>query len=213
MDVKRKNKFTINGIKLIPDQWKKFYFSCLDPVIDLFGRLKLNPNFLTILGFGVSCVAAFFVVRGQLLLGGLLILFAGLFDSIDGKLARASNKVTHFGALFDSTIDRYSEVIFFIAIAYNFITNGWYWSSLAVAIGLTGSLMVSYVRARAEGLGFQCTIGLLQRPERIILLGFGALVGSLIHIYIFIFIIWLIAILSNMTAIQRMVHIWNQDKP
>jgi CDP-diacylglycerol--glycerol-3-phosphate 3-phosphatidyltransferase len=158
--------------------------------------------------FLLSCGASFAVASGSLRLAASLILLSGVCDVVDGKLARQSGKASKFGALYDSTLDRYSEVIFFFGMAFYFIKNAWYLTSVAVAVSLGGSLMVSYVRARAEGLGFDCRVGLLQRPERVLLLGLGAL----IHLYAFVGVIWIIAILSNVTAIQRIVHVWQEDQ-
>jgi len=192
----------------IPDWLKKGYLNLLNPIIQMAIRFDLNPNTFTIIGFILSCIAAGFMALGHIRMAAGMILLAGIFDTIDGKLARASNKVTRFGALFDSTLDRYSEVIFFFGMAFYFIGEKWYWTSVAVAIGLGGSLMVSYVRARAEGLGFKCSVGIMQRAERLILLAFG----GLIHLYGLATAIWIIAVMSNFTAIQRIVHVRKEDR-
>jgi CDP-diacylglycerol--glycerol-3-phosphate 3-phosphatidyltransferase len=194
-------------IKPIPNKWKEIYFSILNPLIKILMKLNFNPNTFTTIGILTSCIAAYFALAGLFRYAGILILLAGVFDTIDGQLARASNKVTRFGALFDSTMDRYSEVMYFFGMAFYFIKNGWYLTSVAIAIGLGGSLMVSYVRARAEGLGFECNVGFLQRPERFLLLG----IGGIIHKYILVGAIWIIAVMSNVTAIHRIVHVWHQD--
>lgn len=192
----------------IPDWLKNGYLNLLNPLIQLAIKFDLNPNTFTIIGFILSCVAAYFVATGHLRIAACIILLAGLFDTIDGKLARASNKVTRFGALFDSTLDRYSEVIFFFGMAFYFIGQEWYLTSVAIAIGLGGSLMVSYVRARAEGLGFQCNVGIMQRAERLLLLA----LGGLIHLYALATAIWIIAVMSNFTAIQRIIHVRKEDR-
>ncbi len=194
--------------ELIPHHLKDFFLSKLDPIVGFFTKLNINPNTFTTIGFLISCIAAFFMASGHLRTAACLILLSGLCDTIDGKLARFSGKVTKFGALYDSTLDRYSEVIFFFGLAYYFIKNGWYRTSIILAIGLGGSLMVSYVRARAESLGFNCKVGLLQRAERLLLLG----VGALIHLYALVVAIWIIGIMSNITAIQRIIHVWKQDQ-
>ncbi len=194
--------------EFISHQLKDSFLTALDPIVDLFAKLNINPNTFTTIGFLISCIAALFMATGYMRVAACLILLSGLCDTLDGKLARSSGKVTKFGALYDSTLDRYSEVIFFFGLAFYFIKNEWYLTSIILAIGLGGSLMVSYVRARAESLGFHCKVGLLQRAERILLLGAGAL----IHLYALVVAIWIIGFMSNVTAIQRIVHVWKQDQ-
>jgi CDP-diacylglycerol---glycerol-3-phosphate 3-phosphatidyltransferase len=192
----------------IPDAWKTGYAKIIDPVIQLLTRWNMHPNTFTTLGFIVSCFSTYFMAVGLFRIAALLVLLAGLFDTIDGKLARDSGKVSRFGALFDSTLDRYSEVILFFGMAYFFIEHDLYLSSIAVAVALGGSLMVSYIRARAEGLGFECKVGILQRPERLLLIS----LGGLIHIKALIVVIWIIAVLSNITAVIRLLHVWREDQ-
>jgi CDP-diacylglycerol--glycerol-3-phosphate 3-phosphatidyltransferase len=194
--------------EFIPKRLKDSFLATLDPIIGVLIKLNINPNTFTTIGFLISCIAAIVMAAGYLRIAACFILLSGLFDTIDGKLARSSGKVTKFGALYDSTLDRYSEVIFFFGLAFYFIKNGWYLTSVALAVGLGGSLMVSYVRARAESLGFQCKVGILQRAERLLLLGAGAL----IHLYTLVAAIWIIGIMSNVTAVQRIVHVWKQDR-
>jgi CDP-diacylglycerol--glycerol-3-phosphate 3-phosphatidyltransferase len=198
-----------NHIKmgLIPSRIKNLYLSKLDLLVRLALKLNIHPNALTTAGFLLSCASAYLVATGMYRIAACLLLLGGMFDNIDGLFARATNKVTKFGALYDSTLDRYSEVIFFFGMAFYFIRNGWYLTSVFVAIGLGGSLMVSYIRARAEGLGYDCKIGLMQRPERIVLLS----AGGLIHLYALVTAVWIIAILSNFTAIQRLLYVWKKD--
>lgn len=196
------------GHEPIPARVKEMFLSSLDPIVGISIKLNVHPNTFTSVGFLISCVSTVLVSTGSLRLAAFLILLSGICDAIDGKLARTSGKATRFGALFDSTLDRYSEVIFFFGMAFYFIRNGWYLTSVAVAVGLGGSLMVSYVRARAEGLGFECKVGILQRAERLLLLGFG----GLIHLYTFVFSIWIIAVMSNVTAIYRILHVWKKDQ-
>lgn len=191
----------------IPDRIKNLYLSQLDPVVKLAMKLKLHPNTFTTIGFFLCCAAAYLMATGLYRWASCLLLLGGMFDNIDGSYARATKKVTKFGALYDSTLDRYSEVIFFFGMAFYFIHERWYLTSIFVAVGLGGSLMVSYIRARAEGLGFECKIGFMQRPERIILLS----AGGLIHLHTFVAAIWIVAFLSNFTAIQRMIYIWKED--
>jgi CDP-diacylglycerol--glycerol-3-phosphate 3-phosphatidyltransferase len=192
---------------LIPKRIKDLYLAKLDILVRLAMKLNIHPNTFTTLGFFLSCAAAYLVATGMYRLAACLLLFGGMFDNIDGQYARAIKKTTKFGALYDSTLDRYSEVIFFFGMAFYFIRHSWYLTSIFVAIGLGGSLMVSYIRARAEGLGFKCEVGFMQRAERIVLLS----AGGLIHLYALVTVVWIIAILSNFTAVQRLFHIWKVD--
>jgi phosphatidylglycerophosphate synthase len=156
--------------------------------------------------------------------GGCIILFAGLFDMMDGRLARVSKQESRFGALFDSVLDRYSELVMFLGICYYLVAQQYFLSSLFAFIAMIGSVMVSYVRARAEGLGIECKGGLMQRPERVLLVGISAILCGLTQIYagnfkfvipgtnfpyfenitIFTFPIFVMAVLTNWTAIQRL---------
>jgi CDP-diacylglycerol--glycerol-3-phosphate 3-phosphatidyltransferase len=192
----------------IPEALKTGYLKAINPLIQLLTRWDMHPNTFTTLGFLVSCVATYFFGVGSFRTAAILVLLAGMFDTIDGKLARDSGKASKFGALFDSTLDRYSEVILFFGMAFYFIRHNLYLSSIAVAVALGGSLMVSYIRARAEGLGFECKVGILQRPERLLLIA----IGGLIHLNALIAAIWIIAVLSNITAIVRIVHVWREDQ-
>lgn len=192
----------------IPEKWKSFYLSTLHPIVRLLANRNMHPNVLTTCGFIASLVASYWMAIGSFRIGAGFILLAGICDTIDGKLARDSKKVSKFGALFDSTLDRYSETLLFFGMAYYYIKHDLYATSIGVAIALGGSLMVSYIRARAEGLGFECKVGILQRSERLLLLVFGAL----IHPVALTVAIWIIAVLSNVTAVVRIVHVWKEDQ-
>jgi CDP-diacylglycerol--glycerol-3-phosphate 3-phosphatidyltransferase len=201
------NLYKLIGSEPIPSSWKKKYLDLLDPIIRQFARLNMSPNTFTTAGFLLGCLSAYFAVSGHIRTACAVLLVSGMFDTIDGKLARDSGRVSKFGALYDSTLDRYSEVIFFFGLAYYFIRMNMHINALITAVALGGSLMVSYIRARAEGLGFECKVGVLQRPERVLLVGFS----GLIHPAALLFSLYIIAIFSNVTAIVRMVHVWKQD--
>jgi phosphatidylglycerophosphate synthase len=155
------------------------------------------------LGLIISLISAFFYAKHNIRLGGLFILLSGICDIIDGKVARKTGQSSKFGALFDSSLDRYAELFMFLGTAIYFVQQDHPITSIMVFLALGGSMMVSYVRARSEGLGFDCKVGIMQRPERIVYIG----VSSLIHPYLLELVIWMIAILSNFTAIQRMYHV------
>ncbi len=160
-------------------------YKIINPLVKLLIRAGLTPNMVTTIGLVLNIgVAIIFISgaeegrRGDLSYvgwAGALILFAGLFDMLDGQVARLGNMSSPFGALYDSVLDRYSELILFLGICYYLVSHHYFLSSLFAFIGLIGSMMVSYTRARAEGLGIECKDGLMQRPERVIIIGVSAL--------------------------------------
>ena len=160
-------------------------YKIINPLVRLLIRAGLTPNMVTTIGLVLNIgVAIIFISgaeegrRGDLRYvgwAGALILFAGLFDMLDGQVARLGNMSSPFGALYDSVLDRYSELILFLGICYYLVAHHYFLSSLFAFIGLIGSMMVSYTRARAEGLGIECKDGLMQRPERVIIIGVSAL--------------------------------------
>ena len=193
--------------RLFPERLQKIFFSLLTPVVKVLNKAEIHPNSLTVAGFVITCAAAVALFRDNLRTGGLLILLGGLCDSIDGNLARSTGKASRFGAMFDSVIDRYSELIMFLGITVYFIPKKDYFSLGATFLALCGSIMVSYTRARAESLGFEPKSGIMQRAERIVFMGFGAL----FHPLLFKLSLWLIAVLANITALQRLRDAARQD--
>ena len=215
---------------------QKSIYVVIDPFVKLFIKWGLTPNMVTTIGFILNIgVAIIFIAgaekgnRGDLSYvgwAGALILFAGLFDMLDGQVARLGNMSSSFGALYDSVLDRYSESIMFLGICYYLVGQNYFLSSLFAFIALIGSMMVSYTRARAEGLGIECKDGLMQRPERVITIGITAvacgitghyiggdhkwyLPGVSFHVLetmsIFTVPIALMAVLTNVTAIKRIL--------
>ena len=193
--------------RLLPESLQKVFMDLLTPLIKVLVKWKVNPNCFTLAGVIISAMAAAALMMGYLRVGGVLILIGGLCDSVDGSLARAAGKASRFGALFDSTIDRYSEFVMFLGIVTYFAMLKDYSAAVVTFIALCGSIMVSYTRARAESLGFESKAGMMQRPERIVFLGFGALV----HPLVFKLSIWLVAIFANYTALQRIRLAYRQD--
>lgn len=164
----------------------------------------LTPNALTIIGLLLNVIVAAVLARGFLLLGGLLVLGAGLFDLLDGAMARITDKVTPFGSFLDSTLDRYSEVILYGGLLlFMLSTPDAKVGAVLIHLTICGSILVSYARARAEALGYKLQVGLLARPERIIILAAGLILGHPI------WALWLLAIFTNVTAIQRIYHLWS----
>jgi CDP-diacylglycerol--glycerol-3-phosphate 3-phosphatidyltransferase len=179
----------------------------MTPLTALFSKWGLSPNSFTVAGVVITSLGAAACVMGYIRLAGILILMGGFCDTIDGSLARTTGKASRLGALFDSVVDRYSEFIMYLGIGAYFINIEDYSTAAGTFLALCGSFMVSYARARAESLGFEAKLGFMQRPERIVLIGLGAL----IHITAFKIAIWLVAILANFTALQRIRCAYKQD--
>ncbi|MBD3375012.1 CDP-alcohol phosphatidyltransferase family protein [candidate division KSB1 bacterium] len=198
---------------ILPERLKDGFRSLLRPIIRFFIVLNLNPNFLTTVSLILCFMSAYQFAKGSLRLAALLLILGGIFDMIDGSVARATNRVTRFGALYDSTLDRYAEIAIFLGIGWYFIRQYDTSSALGaiavmgVFLGLAGSIMVSYVRARAEGLDFECKVGLMQRPERLVVISVAALISE----YVLIGGLAIIALFANFTAIQRVYYIWAKE--
>ncbi len=178
-----------------------------DPFGRFLLRLHLRPNHLTILGLGASLLAALAFARGRAWLAGSLLILAGLLDFFDGSLARLSGRVTPFGAFLDSVIDRYSDLLVLLGLLLLFIRAGKSSEILLTMAALIGTVMVSYTRARAQSIGVACEVGLMERPERQICLIAGALFN------IFPLVLWILAILVNLTAIQRILYTRRITRP
>ncbi len=198
----------LKKIQFIPPSVREWYLSLTSPLIDFFIKRSVHPNYFTLTGLFISAVAGAAFFYEDLFLGGWLIFLGGTCDIIDGKVARATGQGSKFGALFDSVMDRYSEVFVFMGMGAYFIKQDLYITAFVLAFAVLGSLMVSYTRARAEGLGLECKVGFAQRPERILALGMGAIFGETT----LVIAIWTVTIAANITAIHRILHVWNQTK-
>jgi phosphatidylglycerophosphate synthase len=164
----------------------------------------LTPNMLTIIGLLLNIVVAAVLAQGYLFVGGILVIAAGLFDLLDGAMARVTEQTSPFGAFLDSTLDRYSEAILYGGLLiYILGTADATLGSLLIYATICGSIMVSYARARAEGLGYKLQNGLLARPERIIIFAAGLILGHVIYA------LWFLAIFTNITACQRIYALWS----
>ena len=170
----------------------------------LLVRTGLSPDVLTVLGLLLAIGVAWLLSTGRFFLGGFLVLLSGAFDMLDGALARATGRSTRFGSLLDSTFDRFSEAALFIGIIAYYANQGLKQELLLAGAALVGSMMTSYVRARAEGLGLRCEVGIFTRPERVILLAIGLIFNQMLVI------LWIIAVLSNLIAWQRLIYVWQQ---
>ena len=211
-------------------------YGALNPLIHLLKKTGITPNIITTIGLLITILSASILIYGAeygergdfkyITWFGIVLLLAGVFDMLDGQLARITNKMSVFGALYDSVIDRYSEMIMFLGITYYLVAHDYFLSSVFAFIAMIGSIMVSYVRARAEALGVECKVGMMQRPERILTLGISAILYGVVSYYFgsfkvsadwlpfpvienisfFTIPIFILAILTNYTALQRLEH-------
>ena len=174
----------------------------LVPIATLLARWGFTPNALTLLGLVLTLGVAVVLALGHTTLGGWLFLLAGAFDALDGTLARLTNRKTRFGAFLDSTCDRYADAAILMGMMIPFLRSGQQTQVILAVASIIGSVLVSYTRARAEGLGLECKVGLLTRLERFLLIA-AALIFDQVAL-----VLWVLAVLSNFTAIQRIVHVW-----
>jgi CDP-diacylglycerol---glycerol-3-phosphate 3-phosphatidyltransferase len=182
-----------------------------EALMSALGRIPLTPNQITVIGVALTFVAAVLAALGHLLLAGVVLAFAGTFDILDGALARSSGRAYPYGAFLDSTLDRYSEGAIYIGLAAYFASTPGplqRWLLLATVAALAGSFLVSYVRARAQSLGFTCESGVFARPERVVATVVGLIFGGPV-LYALVF---LLAILTNFTALQRIREVWLQGR-
>lgn len=173
------------------------------PLVQIIARTSITPDVLSWTGFILTAAAAVVIATGHLFAGGWILLFASVFDMLDGALARLTGKTTSFGAALDSTLDRLSEAVILLAIMFRFAQDQSYWFVLLTGFTMVGSFMVSYVRARAEGLGLTLTEGFFTRSERIVVLVLGLLLGQFNGILAIA--LGIITVLSFATAAQRLV--------
>jgi CDP-diacylglycerol--glycerol-3-phosphate 3-phosphatidyltransferase len=167
--------------------------------------VKVSPNVLTLVGLLITFGAAALIAEDQLLWGGLVLLLAGSFDILDGAVARATGRINHFGAFLDSTADRYGEGAVYIGFLYLLLIRQHHYLELfLVAAALLGSLLVSYVRARAQSLGFTCESGWFARPERVVVTAVGLMLNQVT------ILLWLLALATNLTSLQRIREVWTQ---
>ncbi len=183
-------------------------------LVSVFRDSPLTPNMLTLFGLVITAAGATVLGLGQLFIAGVILLFAGLFDIFDGALARASGKVYRYGAFLDSTVDRYSEGLIYLGLLVFF--RGKTLQTVLVLLALAGSFLVSYVRARAQSLGFSCDVGVLARPERVVIIVAGLLLDPLLpiggyHVGLTLALV-VLAVGTNFTAVQRVWVVWQQNR-
>ncbi len=194
----------------LPEFRKNIASSLTGLIVQLFARTPITPNIITCFGFIITLGAAALIITDHLFAAGFVVLIAGFFDMIDGALARSTNRVTRFGAVLDSTLDRLSEAAIMLSILFIYAMEQYTLGISVVSLALIGSLLVSYIRSRAEALGIECEVGIFTRAERIIVLSLGLLLSQID--YVLIILLGLIAVLSIVTINQRLLHVWRQTK-
>jgi CDP-diacylglycerol--glycerol-3-phosphate 3-phosphatidyltransferase len=176
----------------------------LDLIVRTLTFFRVNPNFLTFTGVLISLWAAFHYGRGQLFTGSLIVILAGLFDMLDGEVARVSRTDTAYGAFYDSVIDRYSDIILLQGLMVWYARQGRLSYVVLVGVAFMGAVMTSYARARAESLIPKCKVGFMERPERIVLLIIGGLSNRMEAV------LWVLAVLGNWTVFNRIYYTWRE---
>jgi len=204
------------------DFLQKVIYYLINPLIKGMIKIGITPNFITTTGFilnlfatGLMIYATIYDPSNTSIIGyaGGVIIFAGLFDMMDGRLARLGNMQSTFGALWDSTLDRYSELFTLFGILFYLLANQWVWSGIITFLAIIGSIMVSYVRARGEGLGLDVKVGFMQRPERVVVTAIGSIVcGVCNSLWALAVPMMLIALLANITAFWRIAYCYKQLK-
>ncbi len=173
-------------------------------IVTALSLSRVHPNVLTFLGLVINIWAAFLFAGGKFRWAGVVLIGAGLFDMVDGRVARETNRVTRFGGFFDSVIDRYSDLAVLVGLLVYYASINRFFYVVLTAIVMTGTVMVSYTRARAENTIPRCKVGFLERPERVVLVIIGGLFNVMAPV------LWVIAVLSNVTVISRMLYTWQE---
>jgi CDP-diacylglycerol--glycerol-3-phosphate 3-phosphatidyltransferase len=201
----------------LPSWLRDGFIAVLRPVPNLLIRRRVHPNTVTTLGFLVTISAGIAFFLGHVRIGGALVLVGGIFDILDGQVARGTGLASAFGSFYDSTLDRISEIVVFLGI-FSLYGGGHPdfphpWMVYVVASALAGSLMVSYTRARAESLGLDCKVGLMQRPERVVLIGVSSLLfGGSWNGLVLTGVLLIMALLTNFTTFQRIVWVYRHTQ-
>jgi CDP-diacylglycerol--glycerol-3-phosphate 3-phosphatidyltransferase len=175
-------------------------------IVRMLALSRIHPNVLTFIGLLVNIWAAFLFSQGRFRAAALVVIGAGLFDMVDGRVARETNRVTRFGGFFDSVLDRYSDLALLMGLLVYYASINRFFYIVLTAIVMTGSVMVSYTRSRAENIIPTCKVGFLERPERIVLIIIGALFDRMAPV------LWVLAFFSNVTVAHRMIYTWQEAK-
>jgi len=194
----KKQKLTLS------DQMRVVFKGVLDPIGGFFNRLGIYPNTMTIIGLAGNVIGAVLIALGNMPVGGIVIIVMGFIDTLDGTMARLRGMPSEFGAFVDSVTDRYSELVIFGGLLYYFLNKGDWLSALAIYLAASGSVLVSYVRARAASVGMDTKVGFLSRFERYLVLAPSLLFN------IPMVGVWIIAVFANFTALQRILDVRRQ---
>jgi CDP-diacylglycerol--glycerol-3-phosphate 3-phosphatidyltransferase len=178
----------------------------IDRIVRWLALARISPNVLTFLGLVINVCAAYLFALGHFRWAAVVVICAGLFDMVDGRVARATDRVTRFGGFFDSVLDRYSDLGLFIGLLVYYASINRFGYIVLTAVVMTGAVMISYVRARAENSIPKCKVGFLERPERVVLIIIGGLFNRIAAV------LWVIAVLSNLTVIHRMIYTWRETQ-
>jgi len=176
----------------------------------LLTKAHLTPNSLTFIGLLFNVFTAWVLAIGELFIGGFLVLFSGWFDMLDGAMARMTGKATRFGAFFDSSIDRLSEAALFLGLLIFYADGDHDIEVVLIYVAIIASIMVSYTRARAEGLGLKGEVGLLARPERVVILTLGLFLSEVS--WALTVALWILSVGASLTALRRIIYVWQQSK-
>jgi CDP-diacylglycerol--glycerol-3-phosphate 3-phosphatidyltransferase len=201
-----KRYLALGEIRVLSDHVRKWTEGIRAWAARLLGRLKVSPNVLTVVGYLLHLPAMIALANGHMQLGGIIVAVASLFDALDGSVAREMRQSSTFGAFLDSTLDRYSEGTIFLGLLIWCARNHATTEVVLIYVAVFGSLMVSYTRARAEGVGIACKAGWFTRFERVLLIVIG-LVTKQVPL-----LLWALAVLSNVTAVQRIAHVWHETR-
>jgi len=182
----------------------RFCGAIIDRIVRWLALSRIHPNVLTFLGLVINIWAAWLLAKGSFRWAGLVVIGAGLFDMVDGRVARATSQVTRFGGFFDSVIDRYSDLALYMGLLVYYASINRFFYIVLTAVVMTGSVMISYTRARAENAIPKCKVGFLERPERVVLIIIGALFLRMAAV------LWVIAVLSNLTVVHRMIYTYHE---
>lgn len=220
-------------MSLIPSSMEGRFSRSIDSVVGTMGRSHLRPNAISTAGILLNLAAGCFLVEGQFFVGGVLILMAGILDLVDGKFARLTSQVSIFGAIYDATMDRIGELAIYTGMGVYFVMHHMYMTAILVVLATSGSLLVSYVRARAESFNIPCDVGFLRRGERILVVGLGSMLNflkdliheplrwavSLFHVsWTFTpapltIALFIVAVLAPITVAQRLLHVKRHEPP
>jgi CDP-diacylglycerol--glycerol-3-phosphate 3-phosphatidyltransferase len=183
-----------------------FFGRIIQAIVAALALSRVHPNVLTFIGLVINIWAAVLFSSGRFVAAGLVVIGAGLFDMVDGRVARSTNRVTRFGGFFDSVLDRYSDLALLMGLLVYYASINRFFYIVLTSIVMTGTVLTSYARARAENAIPKCKVGFLERPERVVLIIIGALANKMAPV------LWVLAVLSNITVISRIIFTWEETK-